>query len=222
MEPGNGSPTKVVGRRVGGFLIDSLVFIALGAIAWFALTDRLDADTSSGGGFVIGHTRYAFTSSSNRGIWIAIVILLLLAIFVVMTGLRGTSPGKLATGIRTVRADGAPPGLGRGALRSAVGLVADGFPYFLPGLTGLVLALSSKDNQRVGDRAAGTWVVRAEVAGRPIAEVVPQAPATIAPAATAPAPTALTEQPAGWYADPRGQARLRWWDGSAWTEHVAQ
>src|SRR5207302_2004809 len=43
---------------------------------------------------------------------------------------------------------------------------------------------------RVGDRAAGTWVVRAEVAGRPIAEVVPQAPATTAPATTAPAATA--------------------------------
>ncbi|MEA2350192.1 MAG: hypothetical protein QOG86_1133, partial [Thermoleophilaceae bacterium] len=33
-----------------------------------------------------------------------------------------------------------------------------------------------------------------------------------------PAPT----QPAGWYADPSGQARLRYWDGSAWTEHTAQ
>ena len=25
--------------------------------------------------------------------------------------------------------------------------------------------------------------------------------------------------PAGWYDDPRGVARLRWWDGSLWTEH---
>jgi uncharacterized RDD family membrane protein YckC len=216
VESGQPSPTKVVGQRVGAFLIDSLVFIALGAIAWFALTDRLDADTSSGGGFVIGHTRYAFTSSTNRGIWIAIVILLLLAIFVVMTGLRGTSPGKLATGIRTVRADGAPPGLGRAALRSAVGLAADGFPYFLPGLTGLILTLATKDNQRVGDIAASTWVVRTEAAGRPIAEVVPKTPAATAPAA------APAQHPAGWYADPRGEARLRWWDGSAWTEHVAQ
>jgi len=211
VEPTRESPTKVVGQRVGAFLIDSLVFAALGAIAWFALTDRLDADSSSGGGFVIGHTRYAFTSSTNRGIWIAIVILLLLAIFVVMTGLRGTSPGKLATGIRTVRADGAPPGLGRAALRSGVGVLADGFPYFLPGLTGLILTLASKDNQRVGDMAASTWVVRTAAAGRPIAEVVRQAPAA----------TASTQQAAGWYADPRGEARLRWWDGSAWSEHVA-
>jgi hypothetical protein len=27
--------------------------------------------------------------------------------------------------------------------------------------------------------------------------------------------------PPGWHADPWGQARLRWWDGRAWTGHVA-
>jgi RsiW-degrading membrane proteinase PrsW (M82 family) len=27
--------------------------------------------------------------------------------------------------------------------------------------------------------------------------------------------------PAAWYADPWGQARLRWWDGRAWTGHLA-
>jgi hypothetical protein len=27
--------------------------------------------------------------------------------------------------------------------------------------------------------------------------------------------------PADWYSDPRGVARLRYWDGNAWTEHVA-
>lgn len=26
--------------------------------------------------------------------------------------------------------------------------------------------------------------------------------------------------PAGWYADPSGQAPLRWWDGRGWTEHL--
>jgi hypothetical protein len=27
--------------------------------------------------------------------------------------------------------------------------------------------------------------------------------------------------PANWYDDPRGEARLRYWDGSTWTEHTA-
>jgi hypothetical protein len=28
--------------------------------------------------------------------------------------------------------------------------------------------------------------------------------------------------PAGWYADPSGRYELRYWDGSAWTEHVSR
>jgi Protein of unknown function (DUF2510) len=28
--------------------------------------------------------------------------------------------------------------------------------------------------------------------------------------------------PAGWYADPSGRYELRYWDGNAWTEHVAR
>lgn len=37
-----------------------------------------------------------------------------------------------------------------------------------------------------------------------------------------PVPTAPPPQgpPAGWYADPHGQAPQRWWDGARWTEHV--
>jgi uncharacterized membrane protein YhaH (DUF805 family) len=35
-----------------------------------------------------------------------------------------------------------------------------------------------------------------------------------------PAP-ASARPPAGWYADPGGAARLRYWDGAAWTEHVS-
>jgi Protein of unknown function (DUF2510) len=28
--------------------------------------------------------------------------------------------------------------------------------------------------------------------------------------------------PAGWYADPSGDARQRWWDGTVWTEHLTE
>jgi hypothetical protein len=46
------------------------------------------------------------------------------------------------------------------------------------------------------------------------------------PAAPAPAPTPQPAgggpgQPAGWYPDPQGRARVRYWDGSAWTDHTA-
>jgi hypothetical protein len=31
----------------------------------------------------------------------------------------------------------------------------------------------------------------------------------------------MATTPPGWYPDPSGQARLRWWDGARWTEHSA-
>ena len=39
-------------------------------------------------------------------------------------------------------------------------------------------------------------------------------PGEVAP----PPPTA--GPPPGWYTDPRGEARVRYWDGSAWTSHT--
>ena len=36
------------------------------------------------------------------------------------------------------------------------------------------------------------------------------------------APPATPSVPAGWYADPAGRFELRYWDGSAWTEHVSR
>lgn len=32
---------------------------------------------------------------------------------------------------------------------------------------------------------------------------------------------APTSAPAGWYADPTGEARVRYWDGGTWTDHTA-
>ena len=46
-------------------------------------------------------------------------------------------------------------------------------------------------------------------------------PAVSEPAVEA-APAAESAVPAGWYADPSGRFELRYWDGSAWTEHVSR
>jgi hypothetical protein len=35
-------------------------------------------------------------------------------------------------------------------------------------------------------------------------------------------PAAESTVPAGWYADPSGRFELRYWDGTAWTEHVSR
>jgi Protein of unknown function (DUF2510) len=74
-------------------------------------------------------------------------------------------------------------------------------------------------------------------AGQPQAATPPQqetyaqpagggaAPAAQQPAAGAGAAPAQSDAPAGakadWYPDPRGEKRLRYWDGSQWTDHTA-
>jgi hypothetical protein len=39
---------------------------------------------------------------------------------------------------------------------------------------------------------------------------------------TTPTQPATPSVPAGWYHDPAGRYELRYWDGSAWTEHVSR
>ena len=44
-----------------------------------------------------------------------------------------------------------------------------------------------------------------------------------APQVTAPAsPAPVVTTPAGWYPDPSGRFEMRYWDGTAWTEHVSR
>lgn len=60
----------------------------------------------------------------------------------------------------------------------------------------------------------------APVVVNPVAEPVASSPE--------PAPRQESQEqqasatPAGWYADPSGRYELRYWDGTAWTEHVAR
>lgn len=61
--------------------------------------------------------------------------------------------------------------------------------------------------------------------GTPRMPVTPQASPRSQPAAptapqVAPSPP-VSATPADWYPDPAGQARLRYWDGTAWTDHTA-
>lgn len=56
--------------------------------------------------------------------------------------------------------------------------------------------------------------------GGPVA--TPATPAVSAPTqATAAAAGTAPSVPADWYKDPSGRFELRYWNGSAWTEHVA-
>jgi len=76
----------------------------------------------------------------------------------------------------------------------------------------------------VVDEPAG-WAAAPEGDDSGAAETPAEAPtAEAAPAeqASETAPAADAAVPAGWYADPSGRFELRYWDGSAWTEHVSR
>ena len=231
------SPTNVVGKRVAAYIIDVLINFAITATAWFALTTQISGKCPAGGGGVtIGDNCRGFVvgESGKQTAWYLIVLASSLLIFVILPGIRGVTSGKAMMGIKLVNAEGRPPGVLRAFLRWILWIV-DAFPYIIPNLVGFIVALNSERNQRVGDMAAGTFVIAKEAATVPapgqIAPAYAPAPQQWGPPAGAPAYSPPPQQPAppqqqaaqkaDWYPDPHGQARLRYWDGQRWTEHTS-
>jgi uncharacterized RDD family membrane protein YckC len=230
------SPTNVVGKRVGAFVIDSLLSFAITAIAWFALTESIPIECPSGGGGITinGECRgFLVGQEGNQTAWYLISFGAALILFVILPGLKGVTPGKALLGIKLVNQEGRPPGVLRAFLRYILWIV-DAFPYIIPYLTGFIVALNGKRNQRVGDLAANTFVVDKSYEGPvPTLEQVlagaPQfaptsgwsAPPTTGPVPPPPQPQQQGAQQADWYPDPHGQARLRYWDGQRWTDHTS-
>ncbi len=127
-------PTDVLWKRVGAFLIDETLYLAL---VW--LTTELFA----------GWAGTAATLVTAAALWAAALVTL--------QGVTGATPGKFVCGLRVVTAEGEPCGPARSAVRSAAWIV-DGFPYVLP-LTAYAAAIGDAEAQRLGDRAAGTYVI---------------------------------------------------------------
>jgi len=70
---------------------------------------------------------------------------------------RGRTPGKAALGLRVVTKEGAPVRFRHAAVRGFVGLVDF---YVTTGAAAVIAVLITRDNQRLGDLAAGTLVLR--------------------------------------------------------------
>ncbi len=178
-----GDPTSVFGRRVLAVLIDALIVIVPAVIAVTSQFEYIaeenlpiadgqaycDQYLDEEGGFCIDATdlddRVYFSDGSNPGSNV-VYWGLNFGLLVVLQGFTGWTPGKLVTGIRTVREDGRPPGFVKALLRWLLWIV-DGFPYFLP-LVGFITGLTTVGHRRVGDMAAKTFVVRKDAAGSPV------------------------------------------------------
>lgn len=93
------------------------------------------------------------------------IVVTLLVLTVVLLGYpiafealwRGRTPGKAALGLRVVTTDGAPVRFRHAAVRGFLTLVDF---YLTSGAAAVLAVLCTRDNQRLGDLAAGTLVLR--------------------------------------------------------------
>jgi uncharacterized RDD family membrane protein YckC len=136
--------------------------------------DRFDPGATC---FASGDT-VLLASSDDTGtavfVGLAVSMLIPLNLFV-LQGVTGAAAGKHMLGLRVVRADGTVAGFGKNALRTLLLLVAtviSGFCFGIGWIAEMIVAGVTKRHQRVGDMAAGTFVVRKESVGRPVVESV--------------------------------------------------
>lgn len=97
------------------------------------------------------------------------------AFFVILQGVTGGSPGKLLFGLRVVDQYGKRCGIGRSLGRTVMWAI-DAAPWLLP-LVGPITAFTSTGHRRVGDLAAGTYVVSSSSVGAPVMPGTAPAPA---------------------------------------------
>jgi uncharacterized RDD family membrane protein YckC len=86
----------------------------------------------------------------------------------------GRTPGKAMNGLRVVRTEGQPVGFVTSLIRNVLRII-DYLPLFY--LLGATLILATRRNQRLGDVAAGTLVVRERRADLPALPAIPAAAA---------------------------------------------
>ena len=174
--------TSVVGRRIGAWFIDLLIYIIL-VVAAVVLSGTWEAETVAVPGQTAGENYCEQWNKDNNGFcgysgddevvtvaydqaFVVGAFLVNLVGYIIIQGITGGSLGKLAVGLRVVDDQGKKAGIGRSAIRTllwVVDAVTCGFPVL-----GGVLMVSTKGHRRVGDMAAGTYVIDRHQVGRPV------------------------------------------------------
>jgi uncharacterized RDD family membrane protein YckC len=136
-----------LGSRFLAFLIDSiLVGIATGVIAIVPIF-ALGFGGNGGGGILAGLTILLQLVS----------LVIVLGYFFALEAVYGYTLGKYVLGIVVTRDDGSPVGWSESIIRNILRIV-DALPTLY--LLGAILILVSDDEQRLGDIAANTVVVK--------------------------------------------------------------
>lgn len=141
--PATTMEVHVTGRRVLATIVDGVLL----AIVFWVLS-LLFGTTSASGGNV---------SASLGTLGTLLLTVISFAYFILMEGYLGQTVGKMIAGVKVVReGSGELPGLGKAAIRTVLRII-DGLFFYL---VAFVTVLISGKNQRLGDMAAGTLVVR--------------------------------------------------------------
>jgi uncharacterized RDD family membrane protein YckC len=129
-----------VGSRFASAIVDGLVQTAIFTVTVFA------------GIALFGRSGFTAAAITLTTFFVLAAYDILFEVFA-----SGRTPGKRLNGLRVVRTDGSPVGFFTSAVRNVLRLVD-----FLPSayLVGIVAVLVTRRNQRLGDLAAGTLVVR--------------------------------------------------------------
>lgn len=134
-------PAASVISRVGARLIDLLITVVLLFVVVFA------------GGMLLGSLSDALLQA---GLLVMVVGLTVILPVVFEVATHGRSPGKYALGLVTVRDDGGPITVRHSVIRHLVGFVEI---YMLSGGPAIVSAVVHPRAKRLGDLAAGTYVM---------------------------------------------------------------
>jgi uncharacterized RDD family membrane protein YckC len=140
------STQAVIGRRIGAALLDIIV-LAAAFVGVAALLGDVSTSNSS------------FSISLHGGGALLYFLLVYAYYFAGEAFWNGQTLGKRMVGVRVVRLDGTAPSAGQIAARTILRVI-DGLPVLY--LVGFVTVLATGPRaQRVGDLAAGTFVVSA-------------------------------------------------------------
>lgn len=217
-------PTSVMGRRIGAYLIDSIILAvivlafaipAFNSAAVSAPSGTVECGSSSrntindGPGTSSGinlcfddGTTVKYIPKNDAGGFLVKIYGLAAVIglldLVVLQGATGASLGKMVVGLRVVDGEGKKAGFGRVVIRWLL-LIVDGLCCALPGL---ISSFTSKGHRRIGDMAGGTYVVAKGDLGRPPADGYPGASGYGPPAPYGSVPGYGTGAAPGWAPPP--------------------
>ena len=173
--------TSVIGQRIGAWVIDLLIYVILVAGA-IALSGTHSADNVAVPGQTAGENYCRDWKETHKGVcsysdgqvtvlefdraFVVGAFLVNLVGYIIIQGVAGGSLGKLAVGLRVVDDQGQKAGIGRSAIRTLMWVI-DGVTCGFPVLGG-VLMVSTKGHRRLGDMAAGTYVIDKHQVGQPL------------------------------------------------------